>query len=79
MTDSDHERLIQRILILQGYIVLSAYGHDMYDDMLLGWKKVQTKALADGGRPRTEILWISPNIVSAPTLFHSQTPNYTNG
>lgn len=33
-------------------------------DLYAGWGKVFRKSFADGGRERTEILWLSPNIPS---------------
>ena len=42
-------------------VVLSGYGCPLYDDELYpDWRRVETLTQADGGRPRTEMLWLSP-------------------
>lgn len=61
LSTHDHEELINFITELQGYVVLSGYENDMYNDLLKGWRKEKKETFADGGRPRLEILWISPN------------------
>ena len=41
-------------------VVLSGYTHPLYDDALHDWRRIEFAALADGARPRTEVLWINP-------------------
>jgi DNA adenine methylase len=41
-------------------VVLSAYEHEVYDNMLSGWLKVSKKTYADGASPRSEVLWLNP-------------------
>lgn len=60
LTDDDHLRLLAFLTTLKGMVVLSGYPSDLYDDALPGWTRVERKALADGARERTEVLWISP-------------------
>lgn len=60
MDDSDHEKLLAALLELDGMVVLSGYPHDLYDEALTGWRRIERKALADGARARTEVLWINP-------------------
>ena len=56
----DHVRLLEAARSLTGMVVLSGYPHELYDDMLPDWKRVERIAHADGGRERTECLWINP-------------------
>jgi DNA adenine methylase len=58
MTDADHAALLAVLQTLEGAVVLSGYPHPMYDEALKGWQRIERKALADGARPRTEVLWI---------------------
>lgn len=60
LSRSDHEILLREIKSLSGMVVLSAYPSDIYADILIGWKSVKTSALADGARPRTEVIWLNP-------------------
>ena len=44
---------------LRGMVVLSGYPSRLYDDALAEWRRVERKALADGARQRTEVLWLN--------------------
>lgn len=73
MTDNDHEEMLEALKSLKGGVVLSGYPHPLYDNRLEGWNRVQRRALADGAKERTEVLWISPRVEemkrsSAPIL-----------
>ena len=56
----DHVSLLEALVELKGMVVLSGYPSALYDDALAGWERVERAAYADGGRPRTEVLWINP-------------------
>lgn len=60
LTDAEHVELLAFLRTLTGMVVLSGYPSQMYDDALPGWRKVERRALADGARARTEVLWINP-------------------
>lgn len=59
MTEDDHAALLAALPGLQGMVVLSGYHTPLYDEALAGWVRVEKAALADGGRPRTEVLWLN--------------------
>ena len=65
MTDDDHDALLTALRGLKGYVALSGYPSSMYDDALAGWTRVERPALADGARPRTEVLWLNPALIEA--------------
>jgi DNA adenine methylase len=69
LTGEQHEQLLEALLRLRGVVVLSGYASDLYDDVLAGWHRIQRKALADGARERTEVLWINPAGVESRGLF----------
>jgi len=60
LTKQDHADLLEFLKTLKGMVVLSGYPHSEYDDALEGWERIERKALADGARARTEVLWINP-------------------
>ncbi len=60
LTVDDHHELLAFLRTLEGMVVLSGYPSALYDAALPGWLRVTTKALADGARERTEVLWINP-------------------
>lgn len=74
LTDDDHRELVQRILELEGNVMLSGYDHEIYAP-LANWEKHvfqtachaagrtrYTKILGDGSaikmQPRTEVVWV---------------------
>jgi DNA adenine methylase len=59
-----HARLLEFLPTLAGMVVLSGYPSLLYDAALAGWRRVERRAFADGARPRTEVLWLSPTASS---------------
>jgi DNA adenine methylase len=59
LTDADHADLLAFLKTLMGKVMLSGYPHPMYDEALQGWRRVERKAMADGAKPRTEVLWMN--------------------
>jgi DNA adenine methylase len=60
-----HARLLDMLRDLTGMVVLSGYAHPLYDQALHDWRRIEFAALADGARPRTEVLWINPACAAA--------------
>jgi DNA adenine methylase len=58
MTDSQHEALAEVLYSLTGHVVLSGYDCDLYRQLFGSWIRVEHEARADGGKKRTEVLWI---------------------
>jgi DNA adenine methylase len=63
MTDADHERLCGFLQTLGGMVVLCGYDNPIYGG--LGWGTSVKKTCADGGRERTEVLWMNPACLAA--------------
>jgi len=66
LTLSDHSELVERILALEGKVVLSGYSHPVYKS-LSGWKHYDietvchaSKAISEHRSPRTETIWVKP-------------------
>lgn len=55
-----HVQLLRQLRSLRGRVILSGYPSDLYDQTLSDWQRVERAAMADGARPRTEVLWINP-------------------
>lgn len=60
MSIADHAAMLDGLKALKGYVVLSGYPSAFYDAALQGWLRVERHAMADGARPRVEVLWINP-------------------
>lgn len=41
MTEKQHEDMLRLVTATPGYFMISHYAHEMYDDMLKGWRRVQ--------------------------------------
>lgn len=59
MTEEDHVELLETILDHPGPVMLSGYQSNLYDEMLKGWNKETIGAFAEGGRGRTEVIWMN--------------------
>lgn len=64
MTDDDHVELLEYLQTVSGMVFLSSYPSQLYADALIGWRRVERDALADGARKRTEVLWLNPAAAS---------------
>lgn len=60
MGDDGHADLAETLRSVRGRVVLSGYASGLYDDLYAGWHRIERAALADGARPRMEVLWLSP-------------------
>lgn len=71
MNDQDHHELLETLTNLKGMVMLSGYPSELYEDLLAGWKRIDTSSRISAGRGtalRTECLWLNP-AAQAPDLF----------
>lgn len=71
MTDDEHRELGGVLRSVRGMVVISGYACDLYDvELYPDWRRIERSTHADGGRDRTEVLWLSPQtVVKQPQLF----------
>lgn len=75
MTDDDHAELLETLLELQGFVVLSGYSSELYNSRLKEWNRYETRARISAGRGtalRTEVVWINPSCSAALDLENNQ-------
>lgn len=66
MDDAGHIALAEVLHSLEGMVVLSGYPCEMYDTTLYGdWARHEIGHMADGAKPRTEVVWINPRCAEA--------------
>ena len=58
MTDEQHRKLADVLNELTGMVMVSGYPCELYDELYGDWKQIKRRALADGARERTEVLWL---------------------
>ena len=56
---SEHAQLLRILSSLPATLAISSYPNDLYDQMLLGWRKIEYRAMTRGGTARTEVLWLN--------------------
>lgn len=59
MSDEQHRELAIELQRVKGMIVLSGYACPMYNELYADWFRFERPSLADGARPRTEVLWLN--------------------
>lgn len=69
MTDAQHADLVAFLRTVRGKVILSGYPSPIYDDGLASWRRVERRALADGARARTEVLWMNFTPAVTGSLF----------
>jgi DNA adenine methylase len=69
MTDDDHRAMAAILHSLKGFVILSGYACDLYDQELFAdWHRVERRALADRSLERTEVLWLNPRAAQTAQL-----------
>jgi DNA adenine methylase len=73
MTDADHVALAEVLRAAEGMVVLSGYPCSLYDvDLYPDWVRHERQSMADGARPRTEVVWLNPACAAALAGQQSQ-------
>lgn len=73
MTDDDHRQLAVALHASSAMVVLSGYPSALYDDELFAdWERHERRHMADGGRARTEVVWLNPACSAALAREKSQ-------
>jgi len=70
MDDAAHAALVDRLLVVQGSVLLSGYPTPLYDRLVdAGWKRTEFQASSSTARghspARTEVLWSNPAAAAA--------------
>lgn len=59
MSDSDHEELLEVLLKHNGYVILSGYDTDLYNDILKGWNRYETRSYTQSQTMKQEVVWMN--------------------
>lgn len=61
MSDDEHRLLARTLRAVSGMVVLSSYRCALMDELYPNWERKEYATRDDGGRERTECLWLSPH------------------
>lgn len=59
MDDTDHVKLLEKLKLHTGPVLISGYDSDLYGEMLAGWHMEEKQSLSQVSSPRKEILWMN--------------------
>ena len=63
MQESEHRALLEALNHHQGYVILSGYESDLYEEMLCGWQKVKVTTRTENPKcQKIEVTWLNPAI-----------------
>lgn len=57
MEDSEHEELLHELLRFRGFVILSGYHSELYDNALSGWFMQEFISYNQNSAARTEVIW----------------------
>lgn len=60
LTNDDHRELGEVLAKCKGFVIVSGYRCDLYDQLFDGWTRIDKKAFAEGALSRIESLWLNP-------------------
>lgn len=66
LSDADHLTLLDVLDAHPGPVVLSGYPNRLYAERLMHWQYAESPAIAEGGKRRTEALWIKARVSLTP-------------
>lgn len=64
MLDEDHRVLAEILHAFSGMVVISGYSSGLYEkDLYADWHRFTRKAIAEGGKTRTEVVWLNSRAI----------------
>lgn len=61
-TKDEHIELLNEINKLNGFVIISGYDNEIYNDLLKNWNKSTKNTICDSRAKRTECLWMNYTI-----------------
>lgn len=68
-TNEDHVRLLNVLDKFKGYVILSGYQSDFYDQRLTNWYKLEFNSVTEAGGQNIEVLWCNFEPPGQMSLF----------
>lgn len=62
MENNEHEELLKSLNSHKGFVLLSGYDSNLYNDLLPGWRKISKMATTEAATLKQEVLWMNPKM-----------------
>lgn len=59
MDDKDHEELLDALVRHKGSVVISGYGTELYDSVLVGWDRYEKTSYTQSQTKKQEVIWMN--------------------
>lgn len=59
MDNNGHEALLDMLLKHKGYVIISGYDTELYNDMLAGWNKFEKDTYSQVMTKKKEVIWLN--------------------
>lgn len=64
ISEDDHKKLAAQLNLVHGYVVLSGYRCDLYDELYKSWLRIDKNSHADGAKDRIESIWLNKKVAA---------------
>jgi len=68
--DSEHRELLRLCKKHKGYVIISSYNNELYDNELYGWDKRSVRVATNNGGSAEEVIYLSPRCTMQGSLFN---------
>ena len=58
-SEAEHLQLLETLLLHKGFVIISSYNNELYNETLKSWSKANRKSNTDGGLYRAETIWFN--------------------
>jgi DNA adenine methylase len=65
LSDEDHRTLASALHEVDGMVLVSGYHCPLTDELYADWAALERETVADGGKRRTEVLWLNPQALDS--------------
>lgn len=62
MDNNQHITLLESLKQHKGFVLLSGYDSDLYNEMLNGWTKLTKMVQTEAAQSKQEVLWVNPAV-----------------
>jgi DNA adenine methylase len=62
MNDEQHIKLLEVLKKHKGFVLLSGYNNEIYNDLLTNWTKLSKMVKTEAAQVKEEVLWMNPAV-----------------